>query len=52
MAVLGLCHLCPRPALANCFQCGRPTCIVHLDPAHQLCESCRQGRRAGGARRA
>jgi len=48
MAVVGLCHLCPRPALASCFSCGRATCVVHLDEMHRLCDACRSGTQVPG----
>jgi len=50
MAVPALCHLCSRPTLRSCLNCGRPACDEHI--AGGVCVECRVGRRgrAPGAR--
>ncbi|HKZ99215.1 MAG TPA: hypothetical protein VJ326_06470 [Thermoplasmata archaeon] len=51
MAVAALCHLCGRPALRTCANCGRPACEVHLARDRiPVCESCRAGRITGRGR--
>jgi len=43
MAVPALCHLCSRPTLRSCRNCGRPACDEHI--AGGVCVECRVGRR-------
>ena len=43
VAVAVLCHICHRPTLLACRNCGRPACNEHL--AGSVCVECRVGRR-------
>src|SRR5216117_2345847 len=43
VAVAVLCHICHRPTLLACRNCGRPACDEHL--AGSVCVECRVGRR-------
>jgi len=43
MAVPALCHICSRPTLRSCRNCGRPACDEHM--AAGVCVVCRVGRR-------
>ncbi|HYY48703.1 MAG TPA: hypothetical protein VFA17_08485 [Thermoplasmata archaeon] len=43
MAVAVLCHICHKPTLLVCRNCGRPACDDHL--VGSTCADCRAGRR-------
>src|SRR6267143_3684558 len=43
VAVAVLCHICHRPTLLTCRNCGRPACEEHI--AVGVCVECRAGRR-------
>jgi len=40
MTIAGLCHICSKPAMTSCGNCGRLTCAIHIDPATSVCTEC------------
>ncbi|MEM3030751.1 MAG: hypothetical protein QXH27_03385 [Candidatus Micrarchaeia archaeon] len=46
--LVGLCHICGRPAVQSCSLCGLPTCERHIRGG--VCEDHARGRKAPGER--
>ncbi|MGC8730156.1 MAG: hypothetical protein ACP5RP_02140 [Candidatus Micrarchaeia archaeon] len=43
--IVGLCHICGKPARNICGMCGKPTCDEHFDKKLGVCMQCKQGRK-------
>lgn len=43
MKMMGVCHICGRPAMASCSLCGKVTCRSCLDIGTGGCKVCLAG---------